>query len=105
MKGKMKRIRELIATVTKKYPNDQFFADFEESCRINTAKRSWYRTYDIALQTLDKESWQILEEKAVKHFNDHRPGQLKQGFFHQLNEAFAYNYLVRQEKNRGQPLT
>lgn len=91
----MKKIRELIAAVVQKYPEDQFFADFEESCRINTAKRAEYRTYDSALQVLDKESWQILKEKAVAHFKDHRDGQLKQGFFHQLNEAFAYNYLVR----------
>jgi len=54
-----------------------------------------YRKYDSALQLLDKESWQTINEKAVAHFNDHRHGQLKQGFFHQLNEAFAYNYLVR----------
>lgn len=91
----MKRIRELIVTVTQKYPNDQFFAGFEESCRLNMAKRTWYRKYDSTLQLLDKESWQIIKEKAVAHFNDHRRGQLKQGFFHQLNEAFAYNFLVR----------
>lgn len=91
----MKRIRELITTVIEKYPNDQFFADFEESCRINTAKKATYRRYNSALQLLDTESWQTLKDKAVEHFNDHRHGQLKQGFFHQLNDAFAYKFLLQ----------
>jgi hypothetical protein len=92
----MKRIRELIETVTRVYPQDRFFLGFEESCRTNAAKRAAYRTYDDALQVLDGRSWQILKDKAVAHFRDHRRGQLKQGFFNQLNEAFAYRFLVRQ---------
>ena len=91
----MKRIRELIATVTRVYPQDPFFVDFEESCRTNAAKRAAYRSYDDALQVLDSQSWQILKDKVVAHFRDHRRGQLKQGFFNQLNEAFAYRFLVR----------
>jgi len=91
----MKRIRELIETVTRVYPQDRFFLDFEESCRTNAAKGAAYRTYNDALQVLDGQSWQILKDKAVAHFRDHRRGQLKQGFFNQLNEAFAYRFLVR----------
>ena len=91
----MKRIRELIETVASVYPQDQFFLGFEESCRSNAAKRAAYRTYDDALQVLDLQSWHILKGKAVAHFRDHRQGQLKQGFFNQLNEAFAYRFLVR----------
>ena len=91
----MKRILELIATVTRAYPQDPFFVDFKESCQTNVAKRAAYRSYDDALQVLDSQSWQILKDKAVAHFRDHRRGQLKQGFFNQLNEAFAYRFLVR----------
>jgi len=91
----MSRIQELIEAVTSKYPGDQFFADFEESSRTIPSKRSAYRRYLDALRVLDNRSWAILKDKAVKHFRDHRPGQLKQGFFNQLNEAFAYRYLVR----------
>lgn len=43
---------------------------------------------------LDDESLQILKDKALQHYLDHRNGQKKQGFFNQLNEAFAYRYLV-----------
>ena len=30
----------------------------------------------------------------MKHYPEYREGQKKQGFFNQLNEAFAYRYLV-----------
>ncbi len=43
---------------------------------------------------LDDESWHILKEKALQHYFDHRKSQKTQGFFNQLNEAFAYRYLV-----------
>lgn len=45
---------------------------------------------------VDDMSWQILKNKALQHYMDHRPGQEKQGFFNQLNEAFAYRYLINQ---------
>lgn len=90
----MRRIRELITDVRRQYPKDDFFSKFEHSCRISTAKRSSYRAYNKALMVLDDESWQILKEKALKHYLDHREGQKKQGFFNQLNEAFAYRYLL-----------
>jgi hypothetical protein len=82
--------------VTKAHPTDRFFEGFVESCRNDEIKRRHYRTYDDALRILDEHSWQILKDKAVKHFTNHRSGQLKQGFFNQLNEAFAYRHLVRQ---------
>jgi len=91
----MKRIRELIEAVTKKYPQDKFFLGFEESCSANVAKRATYLTYESALKVLDEQSWQILKDKALAHFRDHRRGQLKQGFFNQLNEAFAYRFLIQ----------
>lgn len=92
----MRRIRELVDAVTQAYPHDRFFDRFAESCREIPAKSRSYRTYDDALRILNPESWAILKAKAVAHFCDHRPGQLKQGFFNQLNEAFAYRHLVRQ---------
>lgn len=50
----------------------------EESCRENLSKKKAYRTYDAALRVLDRESWEVLKTKALAHFRDHRPGQLKQ---------------------------
>lgn len=91
----MKRILEIVAEIKKRYPSDKFFSSFESSCRTNPEKKKSYRIYDDALMMLDNESWQILKCKALEHYMDHRKGQKKQGFFNQLNEAFAYRYLVR----------
>lgn len=90
----MRRIRELIRAVSERYPQDRFFADFEETCKLSCLKRLYYRTYGDALLSLDESSWEMLKQKALDHFMDHRPGQRKQGFFNQLNEAFAYRYLA-----------
>jgi len=90
----MKRIREIIANIRHRYPNDDFFLNFEHSCRISQGKRNCYRAYNSALMVLDDDSWLILKSKALRHYFDHRNGQKKQGFFNQLNEAFAYRYLV-----------
>lgn len=90
----MKRIIEIIADIKNRYPNDDFFGNFTASCRISPDKRKQYQAYNKALMTLDDESWQILKDKALKHYRDHREGQKKQGFFNQLNEAFAYRYLT-----------
>jgi hypothetical protein len=92
----MKRIREIIAEIRERYPRDEFFSNFETSCRNIPEKKNSYCIYNGALMLLDNESWQILKCKALEHYMDHREGQKKQGFFNQLNEAFAYRYLVRQ---------
>ena len=91
----MKKFRELVADVRVRYPADDFFADFESSCQSEPAKRKHYRSYNEALMLLDDDSWNILKEKALVHFGNEREGQRKQGFFNQLNEAFAYRYLLR----------
>jgi hypothetical protein len=85
-----------VSAVRQAYPDDRFFDQFWESCQANSAKRKAYRTYDDAFRVLDPESWEVLKSKAIEHFRDHRPGLLKQGFFNQLNETFAYRHLVRQ---------
>jgi len=92
----MRRIREIVASVRSLYPDDDFFNNFEEKCRtIPTVLRN-YCAYERALAMLDYESWIILKNKALQHYLNHREGQKKQGFFHQLNESFAYRHLVNQ---------
>jgi hypothetical protein len=93
----MTRIPELIGAVRAKFPGDRFFGDFEESCKASPAKRAPYQAYEDALRLLDPRSWQVLKDKALAHFRDERRGQLKQGFFCQLNEAFAYRFLIRRD--------
>jgi len=91
----MKRMLELIEMVKTSYPDDSFFSDLDEVFDLSAQARAQYQVYDLAFSCLDSTSWQILSKKALKHFQDHRNGQLKQGFFNQLNEAFAYQFLVQ----------
>lgn len=91
----MRRMLDLVEMAKKAHPHDHFFANLDETLRSSSQARAQYRAYDRALSYLDPDSWKILSEKAVEHFTDHRKGQLKQGFFNQLNEAFAYQFLTR----------
>jgi len=86
----VRRIRELITLAKGTLPGDNFFAGVEQSLKAMPLARRHYQAYERALRTLDEESWAILKDKAIAHFTDHRPGQRKQGFFNQLNDAFAY---------------
>ena len=91
----MGRVRELIASVQAAHPGDSFFANIESTWQHSRQARAQYRAYDRAFLSLDEQSWRETEDKALRHFLDHRKGQLKQGFFNQINEAFAYEHLIR----------
>ena len=96
----MRRIRELIALAKTSHPHDDFFSNFEWTIEVNADARAQFQAYERALMFLDPESWEVLRQKALAHFTDHRKGQRKQGFFNQLNEAFAYQYLIRRGYSR-----
>jgi len=77
-------------------PGDGFFVGVSKTLSIEPDARKYYLAYEQALSTIDQESWETLQEKAIAHFIDHREGQQKQGFFNQLNDAFAYEYLIKE---------
>ena len=85
----MQRFRELMRQVAGAHPSDDFFEGALANMCDSRQARAHYSSYDRALVELDRASFEELSRKAVDHFRDHRLGQLKQGFFHQLNEAFA----------------
>lgn len=91
----MQRVFELIEKVSQREKYDGFFDSIQEFLKEDP--QCQYEAYEKAFVSLDKISWNILSEKAISHYFDHRPGQLKQGFFNQLNEAFAYQFLVWQK--------
>jgi hypothetical protein len=97
----MQRIRELIQEVRKQHPTDSFFDDFDKNLKSSRHFRTQYSAYNRAMLTLDVPSWDSLKHKALSHFaglepdGSQRTGQLKQDFFNQLNEVFAYEFLVR----------
>ncbi len=88
-------MRELIRAANHVHPHDDFFSDIDATLKNSSQARAFYQAYDWALSYLNEQSWAELSRKAVAHFVDHREGQLKQGFFNQLNDAFAYQFLVR----------
>ncbi|WP_457375050.1 hypothetical protein [Pseudomonas tolaasii] len=89
-------MNDLFKMVKSAHPNDQFFSTLHETLRISYQVRQIYGAYEQALSCLDERSWGVLSSKALDHYLDHREGQLKQGFFNQLNEAFAYQFLLRE---------
>jgi hypothetical protein len=91
----MRLMRELIDMIKLAHPSDKFFANIDKTLQTSVQAQAYYMAYERALRTLDTESWEHLKRKAILHFPDHRTGQLKQGFFNQLNEAFAYQHLVQ----------
>jgi hypothetical protein len=90
----MRHICELIALAKVAHPHDGFFSNLDDTMKVLPEVRAQYQAYERALASLDPNSWAVLRDKALAHFTDHRTGQRKQGFFNQLNEAFAYQYLV-----------
>jgi hypothetical protein len=91
----MRRFAEVVALARAAHPTDKFFDGVELSVRHLASARTHCWAYERAFATLDSNSWKLLRSKAVAHFTDHREGQRKQGFYNQLNEAFAYQLLRR----------
>ena len=92
----MRRVKQLIDSVRAAHPDDTFFSGFEASLESWPLKRRFYEAYERAFTILDDQSWENLREKAVCHFHETRPHQLKGPFFDQLSDAFACQWLVRQ---------
>ena len=93
-------MRELIRAASHAHPHDDFFGELGTTLQLSSQARAFYGAYERALSYLDQESWAELSRKAIAHFLDHREGQLKQGFFNQLNDAFAYQFLSRRGCSR-----
>ena len=92
----MERFKELIQKVKTSKKYDGFFDKIELDHINQPLIYQWYEAYEQAFQCLDSESWNILSTKAIEHYRQHRDGQLKEAFYNQLNEAFAYQYLLNQ---------
>jgi hypothetical protein len=92
----MHRVLELVSATRTAHQSDTFFAGLEQSLATRSLKRRFYAAYERAFAKLDEESWGNLKSKAVAHFHESRPHQLKGPFFDQLNDAFAYCWLLGQ---------
>ena len=92
----MRHLRELIAAIQAARPADNFFSEFETGIAQNALKRKHFAAYERALRCLDDASWENLRTKAVAHFHESRHRQQKAPFFDQLNDVFAYRWLIQQ---------
>lgn len=90
----MSRFNYLLTKLEELYPNDQWLKDFRlfENDEVFAPK---VRAYDEALSVLDEASWSIFEPKLLLSFKCTISRRGKQNFFNHLNEAIAYNYLLK----------
>lgn len=93
----MKRLKELIQKVKTSGKDNGFFDKIEFDTINQPLAYKWYTTYELALQCLDSESWNILSAKAIEHFTKNATSQYD--FYNHLNEAFGYQYLIQQNYN------
>lgn len=84
-----------MAEALKTFPNDSYAINWKNTIESESTARVQFSEYERAFAALDEHSCEVLKRKAISHFKGHRTGQLKQGFFHQLNEAFAFQYLSK----------
>lgn len=90
----MDRVSQLVRLFRERHPSDSFFDQFEASLAISPLKRNYYNAYERAFAELDALSWKSLSDKALRHAHETRARQGKGPFFDQLNDAFAYKWLV-----------
>jgi hypothetical protein len=91
----VQRIKELIADIRTKYPDELFYKDFNAKIESIQEMRKCYEELEVHLSTVDIFSWNILKLKSISHYFDEREGSRKQGFFNILNESKAYSFLLK----------
>ncbi|MGH8544048.1 MAG: hypothetical protein ACREX3_10565 [Gammaproteobacteria bacterium] len=92
----MRRLRQLLRELRAECPDDWYLKQCEESRRQSRVLRSHFESYARAVEALDASAWEVLRQKAITHFKSDHARRGKQAFFNQLNEAFAYRFLVQE---------
>lgn len=89
------RISEFLDGVMKTNRRRAYFEDFEKSIAANPVKRKHFEHIESDLAGLDEAAWAHLKSEVANKFKLNRPPRGWQFAFDILNEAKAYNYLVR----------
>lgn len=92
----MPGFNELIEELGKKYPDDWWVKSNLQTKLFFPDPFPEIEVYEAALHALDLESWVILSKKAHEAFREKRNTRGKSQFFSLLNEALAYEYLVKE---------
>ena len=91
--AKLPRTYELVASL--KGAPRSYFKNFAASLRDNPIKRKYFEDIESDLATLDSAAWDQLKAKVGPLFLKREELRGWQGAFSELNEAKAYNFLVR----------
>jgi hypothetical protein len=89
----MNRFDELVITLEQQYKNDWWLNAYEDKCK-DYSFNVQVNAYEEALSVLSNDSWEELKNKVIKLFRQNSLHRGKSQFFSQLNEAFAYKYLL-----------
>jgi hypothetical protein len=87
------RVYDLVAGL--KDARRSYFRDFAASLRDNPLKRKHFLDIEAELAKLDSAAWDQLKSKVGPLFMRRETVRGWQGAFSELNEARAYNFLVR----------
>ena len=91
----MSRLSEFFDELRGLYPNDWYWKELDVAKTVLPQVKSILRTYERAINVLDQRSWDFIRGEAIKKFSINTEGRGKLSFFNQLNEAFAYRYLIQ----------
>lgn len=89
------RLGAIFEIAASNYPTDNYLEEVNLIVDELPNSRWYYQKYEQALRTLDDQSLKALSEKAVNHFGERRVEQEYQPFFDQLNDCFAYEFLLK----------
>lgn len=91
--AELPRVHELVASL--KGAPRSYFKNFANSLRDNPIKRKHFIDIEVELAALDAAAWDHLKTKVGPLFMKGEKARGWQGAFSELNEAKAYNFLVR----------
>lgn len=91
--AELSRVYELVASL--KGAPKSYFKNFSASLRDNPIKRKHFIDIEVELASLDAAAWDRLKTNVGPLFMKGEKVRGWQGAFSELNEAKAYNFLVR----------
>jgi len=90
------RLDELRAHIRDGNDPNAYFRDFEKSLSEIPQKLKQFRDIEAELQLLDPVAWEHLKTEAIPYLTRRDPNRGWEQLFNILNQAKAYNFLVRQ---------
>lgn len=91
-----KRFTRLISHLKtiEKYRNDWWLQRFNDESNNNQLKQI-IKELNLVFSKINKDSWGIYKCKLIDKFNEVKNDRGKSQFFNEVNEAYAYNYLIK----------